>query len=399
MILERVIELSDQYEADMIRIRRTIHRNPELSFHEFETSALVCRELDQMGIPYEKSPTEPGIIATVDSGKPGRLLMLRADMDALPIMESSGVEFSSGTDHVMHACGHDVHTANLLTVGRILNGTKELWQGRARLVFQPGEENGGGGRRMIETGLLNERPDACLGLHVFPWIQGRLVIGSGYLTAFSDGFTLLVKGKAAHSSEPQEGVDAVNIAAAVITALNQVTAKNLSPMSASTLNVGLISGGSAPNVIADQVELRGMMRNIRPEDREVMTERIKEIAQGTAKVMGGSCQCSFRQGYPSVLNDPELTAFVTGTIDREKAALYSGIGAIPEHYLWGGSQAKLIAEDFGFYSQKMPSCFIQVGTGEFAPAHSPGFKVDEGYIKLCTRVMAYTAMEFLNGQK
>lgn len=395
MILERVLKLSDQYEADMINIRRAIHRNPELSFHEFETSALVCRELKGMGIPFVMSPTEPGIIATIDSGKPGSLLMLRADMDALPIKESSGLEFSSKNDSVMHACGHDIHTANLLTVGRILNNTKELWRGRARLVFQPGEESGGGGRRMIETGLFDELPDACLGLHVFPWIQGRLVIGSGYLTAFSDGFTILVKGKAAHSSEPQQGVDAVNIAAAVITALNQVTARNLSPMSGSTLNVGLISGGSAPNVIADQVEMRGMIRNIRPEDREVMMRRITEISEGTAQTMGGACQCSFRTGYPSVLNDPALTKFVTETIDRDKDALYSGIGERPEHYLWGGNQAKLIAEDFGFYSQKVPSCFIQVGTGEFAPAHSPQFRVDEKYIKLCTRVMVCTAMEFL----
>lgn len=394
--LKRLIRLSDEYEAYTLKNRREIHKNPELSFQEFRTAALVCRELDALSIPWGKSPVEPGIIAQIDSGRPGKLLMLRADMDALPIQEENDLEFRSERENVMHACGHDVHTANLLTVARILNEMKDCFNGRVKLVFQPGEESGGGGRRMIEQGLLDEKPDACIGLHVFPWTQGKLVIGSGYLTAFSDGCTVKIHGKAAHSSTPEEGVDAIGIAAAIVTALNSVAARNISPMENSTLNVGKIAGGSAPNIIASECELSIMMRNITPDAREVMMEKINSISKGIAEAMGGSCEISFRQGYPSVYNDPEFTAFVTDTVENHREVLYDGIAEIPEHYLLTGSQARLIAEDFGFYSRQVPSCFIQVGTGVYAPAHSSRFMVDENCIKLCTRLMAAAALRFLS---
>lgn len=395
-ILEAMCLLTDEYEAHTLELRRELHRNPELSFREFKTGALVERELSRLGIAWKKSPVEPGIIARIEGGRPGKLLMLRADMDALPIREETGLEFSSETEGVMHACGHDVHTANLLAVGRVLNMLKDCLHGSVKLVFQPGEENGGGGRKMIENGLLNERPDACLGLHVFPWEQGRIVVGSGHLTAFSDGCTIKIHGRAAHSSTPEEGVDAIGIAAAVVTALNSVTARSISPMAGATLNVGKIQGGSAPNIVAAEAELSVMLRNITPASRTVMMERIRAVSEGISGAMGGSCEVSFRSGYPSVYNDPKLAGFITGMIEDRREMLYNGITAAREGSLSTGNQARLIAEDFGFYSERVPSCFIQVGTGAYAPAHSPGFRVDEGCVKLCTRLMAAAAIEFLN---
>lgn len=393
--LRQLIELTDKYENYTINNRRTIHKDPELSFHEFKTSALVARELESMGVDFEKSPAQPGIIAEIDSGRPGKLLLLRADMDALPIQEDNELEFSSQNENVMHACGHDVHTANLLTVARILNDMKDSFCGRVKLVFQPAEENGGGGRKMIENGLMEEKPDACLALHVAAAQRGEIVIGSGYLSAFSDRCVVKVHGKAGHSSEPQEGVDAINIAAHIVVALNSITAKNISPMEGSTLNVGQINGGHAPNIISDYAELNIMLRNITPHARETMMKKIRTISDAIAEAMGGSCEIDFFTGYPSVYNDPKFTDFVSSTIDSQKEQLYSGIVDIPEDYLHGGNQARLIAEDFGFYSQIAPSCFIQVGTGFFAPAHSPGFKVDESCIKLCTRIMSSAALEYL----
>ena len=173
-LTQRIIALSDQLEEQTLKLRHAIHCNPELSFKEKETSALVQRELTRIGIPYELSPVEPGVVGMIDSGKPGKLLLLRADMDALPIQEATGLPFASQNEGVMHACGHDVHTANLLAVAEILWNTRDAWKGRVKLVFQPGEENGGGGRQMIEQGLMDELPDACFAIHVMPSTPGIL---------------------------------------------------------------------------------------------------------------------------------------------------------------------------------------------------------------------------------
>lgn len=397
MRVKKIIELSNELEAHTIEIRRRIHQNPEISFAEFETSKLISSELERLGINYEKSPVQPGLIATIDSGKPGKLLMLRADLDALPIQEETDLAFKSKNNNVMHACGHDVHAANLLAVGAILNSTKELWTGRVKLVFQPGEERGGGGRRMIEQGLFDELPDACIALHVVPIARGQFVIGSGNLTAYSDGCRITVHGKATHSSAPQNGVDAVNIAASIIVNLNTIMAKNIDPMQASTFNIGIISGGMAPNIVPDLVEMGCMMRNVSPTARAIMQERIAAIATGTATALGGTCEVEFSPGYPSVFNDHQLTNFVTSTLKDNATMVYSGISTaeIADEFIQTGNQVALIAEDFGFFSQKVPSCFIQIGTGHYAAAHNQQFAVDEDYIKLCTRSMALIAIEYL----
>lgn len=398
-IFEQIKKLSDEYESHTLELRHVIHCNPELSFHEKETSALVQKELDAIGIPYELSPVEPGVVAMIDSGKPGKLLLLRADMDALPITEDTGLPFASKNEGVMHACGHDVHTSNLLAVARILNETKDQWKGRVKLVFQPGEENGGGGRRMIEQGLMDELPDACFALHVMPAAPGVITLGTGPMTSYSDGFWITIHGKAAHSSTPEKGVNAINIAAAIINNLNTILTSNLSPLGSSTMNIGVIKGGNAPNVIADFVELNGMMRNETAQSRELMLKRIEEIAKGTAASLGGSAELRFRIGYASVYNDPELTSFTEEFFKKHETDLFDGIspdGKGPQNWLLTGNQFSLGAEDFGFYSQKAPTCFIWVGTGDTASNHNPKFMVEEPYIKLCTRSMSMFAVNFLN---
>lgn len=395
---KRIIELSDQYEAHTLELRHAIHCHPELSFQEKETSALVQKELKRIGIPYTLSPVEPGVVAEIDSGRPGKFLLLRADMDALPIQEATGLPFASQVENVMHACGHDVHTSNLLAVAEILWNTKDSWNGKVKLVFQPGEENGGGGRRMIEQGLMEELPDACFALHVMPTIPGVFTVGSGPLTSYSDGFYITVHGNAAHSSTPEKGIDAINIACAIVSAMNTIVTRNLNPLESSTLNIGVIKGGTAPNVIADTVELNGMMRNATKEARETMFKRIDEIAKGTAAMMGGSVDIRYRIGYASVYNNEQLADFASKLYTEQENSLFEGItedGKAPKNWLLTGNQFMLGAEDFGFYAQKAPSCLVWIGTGDKASNHNPNFTVEEPYIKLCTRAMALFAVEFL----
>lgn len=394
--IQKLLEAIDRWADFTIKIRRQIHENPELSYKEFETSALIANELTRLGIPYVESPVKPGLIATIDSGKPGKLLVLRGDMDALPVQEETDLPFKSKNDGIMHACGHDVHTSNLLTVGGILNEMKEEWTGRVRLVFQPAEEHGGGGREMIKAGLFDEMPDCCLGVHVWPDKRGKITLGRGYRTAYSDGCTITVHGKAAHSSKPQEGVDAVLIAANIILALNTITSRNLDPKDAANLNVGTIKGGTAPNILADEAVMLCMMRNVNPDSREVMFQRVEEICKGTAKAMGGSCDTDFIRSYPSVYNNPEVADFLYDTFRKHKDALFQGLDEAPPDYLEEAPEQMLAAEDFGYYGQRVPSCFLFIGTGEYAPAHNQKFQVDEQYIKFCTRVMALAALEYMN---
>lgn len=397
-LARKMIELIDEYEAHTIEIRHRIHRCPELAFEEKQTCRLVRQELEEIGFPYEASPVEPGTVATLDSGKPGKLLMLRADMDALPIQEQTGLPFASEVPGVMHACGHDAHTANLLATARVLAAMKDHWSGKVKLVFQPGEERGGGGREMIRKGLMEELPDACFGMHVLTKPEGRIEIGYKSVTAHSDGCVITIHGKATHSSKPETGVDAIQIAAAVVTALYQIPAKNISPFRRSTLNVGTISGGRVGNIVPDQAQLVVMMRNDSQESRDRMLQSIERIVSGIAEAMGGRAEIHFTEGYCSVYNDEALTDFVVKTIQDNRELLYEGFGGVPEDYLRTGDLFSMEVEDFGFYSQKVPSCFIRVTTGALAPAHNERFQVNDDYIKLMTRVMCLAAVHYLNAE-
>ena len=202
--------MSFSYE-ELAEIRHYIHQHPELSGQEYQTTAFLKERLEELGIRILESRLKTGLIAEIGSGQP--VVALRADIDALPILEQTNLPYQSQNPGVMHACGHDIHTSNLLTVAEILNRTKDQWKGKVKLVFQPAEENGGGGREMIKAGLMDEIPDACFALHVENGIPGKIVVGSRYLTAYSDSYKITVHGKAAHSSTPEEGVDAVYIAA------------------------------------------------------------------------------------------------------------------------------------------------------------------------------------------
>lgn len=398
-LVQRIQQLTDRYESDVLTLRHAIHADPELSFKEFHTMERVVEALKAIGIPARCDIVGTGIVADIQGAAPGRTLLLRADMDALPITENNDLPFCSQNQGVMHACGHDVHTANLVGVARILNELKEHWNGTVRLVFQPAEESGGGGREMIKKGILDDFPiDASLALHTMTTLKpGHLSLGRENVTSFSDRFVIKVTGKSTHSAKPQEGVDAIAIAGQIIVALNGMLLKEIDPMEHATYSIGKIQGGTAPNIICDSVEMVGMMRNVGPVTREKLRVRMEEMVTDIARAYGGKAEYQFFEGYAGVYNNPKLTDFVAETIERYAATWLEGIDdeVEPASCLVREERPILGAEDYGFYTQRVPSCFYRVATGDNAPAHSKDFFVEEKYIKLCTRSLATLALRYL----
>ncbi len=398
-ILDQVDALSDQYEEDVLSLRREIHGDPELSFQEFRTADRVKKALESLGLTPRCGIAGTGIVADLQGAGPGHTLLLRADMDALPLEEENDLPFRSRNEGVMHACGHDVHTANLVGVARILCQLREQWNGTVRFVFQPAEERGGGGREMIREGILDDIPiDASIALHTMATLPpGHFSLGWNNVTSFSDRFVIRVKGRKSHSSQPQKGVDAIAIAANVVTGVNTLLLKDIDPMERATYSIGQIKGGTAPNIVAGEVEMVGMMRNVTDETRQVLRRRIEEVAKGIAAAYGGEAEFQFFEGYAAVRNDPQLTDFVARTIEECAPRWLKGIGPEQsgEACLVREQRPILGAEDYGFYTQQVPSCFYRVDTGDHAPAHSAQFFVEEPYIKLCTRSMAALALRYL----
>jgi amidohydrolase len=398
-LIDKVLALSDQIEADVIRIRRDIHKHPELSFKEERTARFVADRLRQMGVKVTEGIAGNGVIGIIEGRRAGKTVALRADMDALPIQENSGLAFESVNHGVMHACGHDFHTANLLGVAYILSNLRQEWDGTLKLIFQTGEENGGGAREMIKEGILEApRVEALVGMHVLPAPMGRLSLGCGASTAYSDRITLVVKGKQAHTSKPQEGVDAIVIAAQVINALQTVLTRQIDPMESATFSLGTINGGTASNIIPDFVEIVGTMRCFSLDIRETIKTSITKIASSIAAAMGGECEVVFREGYPAVVNDERLTNIVKDVA----CSLYGEIGQKTPEILSGPVQAiiridgpRLVAEDFGFYSQKVPSCLYWVGIGNLSPLHSSSFTINEDIVKITLPLMSAAALAIL----
>lgn len=404
-ILDKIIKLSNKYEEHVINLRRKIHQNPELSFDEYGTRELIINELEKLGIEYERGIAGTGILATLYGKEEGKVLLLRAEMDALPIEEDIEIDFKSVNKGVMHACGHDVHIANLLGVAKILSDLKEEFNGTIKFMFQPGEEKGGGGRKMIAEGILqNPKVDAAIALHIMPIRQGEILISNSNITAYSDGFTIKVYGKSAHTSKPQDGVDAINIAGNIIVSLNSIISKHLDPRDAATFSIGKIQGGTSNNIVPDYVELSGMIRATTKESRNIIRGKSESISKGIANTFGGDCSFEIREGYPSIFNDEVLTEFIRNSFRTNYLEMIKDIDEkiykendINKYII--NHKPLLTADDFGYISNIVPSTYYMVGTGDFAPGHSSKFFVDERYIKLCTRTMALAALEYLNDSK
>lgn len=390
---EKIKALSKAYAAEVVANRRHLHTHPELSFQEFNTAVFVANQLKAIGLTPQEGVANTGVVALIEGRNPeSRVVALRADMDALPIIEANEVPYKSQNPGVMHACGHDVHTSSLLGTARILNELRNEFEGSIKLIFQPGEEKiPGGASLMIKEGVLqNPSPASILGQHVAPNIPvGKIGFREGMYMASTDELYLTVKGKGGHGAMPDTLIDPILIASHIITGLQQVISRNRKPAAPSVLSFGKVIANGATNVIPNEVYIEGTFRCMDEEWREEGWKRITKMAQGIAEAMGGSCEAEVRKGYPFLKNHPELTR-------RSKAAAikYMGVENVIDLDLW------LAGEDFAFYSQVTDACFYRLGTrnearGIVSGVHTPTFDIDEAALEIGPGLMAWLALEEL----
>ncbi|WP_276497788.1 M20 metallopeptidase family protein [Pontibacter litorisediminis] len=392
--IARIKELAQAYAPDTVQVRRHIHANPELSFEEHHTAAYVRRVLEGYGIEAE-SMAGTGLVALIKGRNPEKkTIALRADMDALPITEANEVAYKSRNEGVMHACGHDVHTASVLGTARILQELRGEFEGTVKLVFQPGEEKfPGGASLMIKEGVLqNPAPESIVGQHVFPLLPaGKVGFKSGMYMASADEIYITVKGKGGHAALPEMNVDPVLISAHLIVALQQIVSRHASPKVPTVLSFGKVEAKGATNVIPNEVKLEGTFRTMNEAWRREAHQKIKKLAEGLCESMGGSCDIDIKFGYPFLQNDPQVTG-----IARAAAEAYLGAENVVELDLWMG------AEDFAYYTQQVSACFYRLGTrnearGITSGVHTPTFDIDEAALETGIGLMAWVALQELEG--
>ncbi len=371
---EQILSLARSVHPFAVEARRHLHANPELSYQEKETSAYVAAQLEAMGHRFQTGIGGYGIKVIIEGGRPGPTIALRADMDALPITEETGLPFASTKPGVMHACGHDVHTATLLATAKALKEMQSELAGTVVLIFQPGEEqNPGGASLMIKDGVLeNPKVDAIFGLHVFPALAaGKMTFGAGPMLAAPDDFDVTIRGKGGHGAYPHLTVDPVLAAAQCITLLQQVVARNVSPFQNAVVTVGAIHGGEARNVIPDEVTFRGTVRTMSPDVQKLMPTRLEQVVKGVCEAAGATYTLKYEGGYPVLVNDAAMT-------DRARAAAAAVLGAENA----GDMQATMGGEDFAFFLQHVPGSFARLGSsapGTVNPAglHTATLMIDE----------------------
>jgi IAA-amino acid hydrolase len=386
-ILQRANELT----PTLVEIRRTLHRQPELGFEEHRTADLVATTLRSLGIQVETGIGKTGVVGHI--GTEGPTVALRADMDALPIQEMNQTPYASEVPGVMHACGHDAHTACLLGAATILR--EMSLKGQVRLLFQPSEEGmdgegKSGAMRMVEEGAA-EGVQAFFAVHVDGrYDTGTLACSLGYVMAAMDALVIEVLGTAAHGAQAYLGVDAVLLASQVVGALHTVVSRRIPPLDSGVISIGMIHGGTKENILAEKVELRGTVRSFKSEVRHTLLNEIDRVCQ-VARAMGGDYHLSIRQGYPALRNDPALTAFALEVLP----GLVGSEAILP-------FEPEMGSEDFSFFGQRAPACYIGLGIrppGQpMRPAHHPAFDIDESALPMGAAILAQLAVAYLEAR-
>jgi amidohydrolase len=391
---DKIKSLASANSVDVVSYRRHLHANPELSFEEFNTAEFVAKQLESFGgIKVERGVAGTGVIGLIEGKNPSKkIIALRADMDALPIEEKNDVTYKSQNAGVMHACGHDVHTASLLGTARILSALKDEFEGTIKLIFQPGEEKiPGGASLMIKAGVLeNPRPANILGQHVMTLIPaGKVGFREGMYMASADEIYVTVKGKGGHAAMPDKNIDPILIASHIIIALQQIISRNCDPRIPAVLSFGNIIGKGATNVIPDEVKIEGTFRTLNEDWRKDAHSKMKKMAEAIAEGMGATCEFTILNGYPYLRNEPELTR-------RMKAAAIDLLGEdnVLDLDLW------MAAEDFAYYTQEIDACFYRLGVrneekGIVSGVHTPTFDIDESALQVGSMLMAWLAVKEL----
>ncbi len=394
-MIKHIDALIEQYWSEIIEIRRDIHAHPELSYHEERTANLVATKLRELGLKPQESIGGYGVTATIEGCQPGKVILLRADMDALPIFEQTDLPFKSKNNGVMHACGHDVHTATLLAVAMILVKLKNYFIGTVKLCFQPAEEGNptGGAQYMIDDGVLeNPKVDAAMALHVWNNLPvGKVSLKPGVMMAQSNRLYIKIRGKAAHGSAPQEGVDAIACAGQLISSLQTIVSRNVSPLDSAVVTISKINGGIRYNVIAEKVDMEGTVRIFDDRLDEYVPQRIKQICDGTAQAFGCDINVDYVKGYQTTNNDPGLTSLMT---EAFRDAIGTENVVIADSPAAGG-------EDFSAFSKCVPSVYFWAGIDSAKNRgatilHSPYLNVDEDVMKSGIKCLISGALRYLN---
>lgn len=377
----------------LIEWRRDFHRHPELGFREVRTSGIVAKHLSDLGMEVQTGIGQTGVIGILDGARPGPIVLLRFDMDALPIQEENQTDYVSQNPGVMHACGHDAHTSIGLGIAQMMSKHRNEISGTIKFVFQPAEEGEGGALAMIKDGALEgPKPEAALGLHVWNSARtGLALVGSGGVMAAADIFTIKVQGRGGHAAQPHLCVDAVLIAAEIVTALQTIVARNVNPRQTAVVTVGMLHAGTAFNITADTAEMTGTIRTFDPAAHELIVQRVKEIVEGTAKALGGSASIEIKTISSATVNDDRIASLV-----RDTAIDVLGSDNVT------ADQFTMGAEDMSEFLNRVPGCFFFIGSaneqkGFTAPHHNPKFDIDEDVLPMGAAVLATAAVKYLNG--
>ncbi|BCX81464.1 amidohydrolase [Methylomarinovum caldicuralii] len=380
--------LLDELYPHWVELRRAFHREPELAFEEVETAKKIMAELDRLGIPYTYQGKGGGVIGHIEGGRPGPQVALRADMDALPGEELTGLPFASRFPGRVHACGHDAHLTMVLGAAALLQADPP--PGKVVLVFQPAEERGGGARVILASGALDQ-VRAIFGGHVTHHYRvGEIMIGEGVVTAQSDRFQMHIHGRGGHGARPHEAIDAVVIAGSLITTVQTLVSREVDPLHPSVVTVGQVSAGTAPNVIAAEARLAGTIRTTDPQSRRHLHAGLKRMARALGELHRARIELEIQPGYPPVINSPQETEIAR----RAAAAVVGDKGVVPMEHPSMGS------EDFAFYLEKIPGCYVRFGArrreDEYIPLHSPQFDINEEVLKVGAAWFARVAWEAIH---
>ena len=380
--------LTERIEQQLIEIRRDIHAHPELGFEEVRTAGVVARELSRLGIPHQTGIGKTGVVGLIEGGRPGPVLAIRADMDALPIQEATGLPFASQTEGLMHACGHDIHTTTLLGVAEVLKQLAPQLAGTVKLVFQPAEEGLGGMQAMIRDGvMLGPKVDLALGFHNHPEMSvGRFGYVHGACLAASDRFDIVVFGKSGHAAHPYTAIDPIVAAAMLVAQLQTVVSREVRPLHPAVVTVGAIQGGTTYNIIPDSCAIKGTVRTLHPAARDAAEAAIKRLAAGMLVGMRVRCEVSYRRGVPPLANDDRV-------LEPTVAAVRKQFGDVVEE-----GEPSLGGEDFALMAELVPGFQLRVGSsqpGRDDRLHNSGYQPDERCIGAGVQALSRAALELL----
>lgn len=390
---QKIKDLAEKHAPDFVKMRQWLHQNPELSFNEHDTCSYIKSQLLQIGVTDIISVAQTGLLATIQGKQGGKSVLLRADIDALPITEKNNVPYVSKNEGVMHACGHDAHTASLLLCAKILMEVKDGIKGNVHLLFQPGEEVMPGGASLVmqERGYQDLGSIVHIGQHVRPDLPvGKVGFRAGKFMASMDELFLTVRGKGGHAAMPENNVDPVLITSHIIVAAQQLVSRMASPKIPSVLSFGKVIAEGAINVIPDEVYIEGTFRTLDEAWRKDALIKLEKLVTTIAEAMGGSCELTIKHGYPHLRNDTKLTAEL-----KNHAINYLGDNGVVELDQW------MAAEDFAYYSQNNPACFYILGVGNSnrgieSELHTSTFNIDESAIEIGAGLMAWLAFSTVN---